>query len=149
VATKRQILGDFGEAAVVQFCFCGRCKRSKTLKKLPPNFKCADIICDFCGFMAQVKASTTSSLDVVPDRILGGAWSVQDERMSAGIYFPLFVVLKPELSKVCAVYYPPADLQTREIFVPRKPLSEKARRAGWQGFIYDLRSVKDRFVRLH
>ncbi|WP_353623138.1 hypothetical protein [Mesorhizobium sp. C372A] len=30
----------------------------------------------------------------------------------------------------------------------RKPLSETARRPGWQGFIYDLETVKDRLVRI-
>ena len=34
---------------MVKSCSCPRCKRSDTLVRLPPNFKCADIICDFCG----------------------------------------------------------------------------------------------------
>lgn len=37
-----------------------------------------------------------------------------------------------------AIYYLPADLQVPSMFVPRQPLSVTARRAGWQGFIYDL-----------
>jgi hypothetical protein len=32
----------------------------------------------------------------------------------------------------------PADLQAPEMFKPRNPLKASARRAGWQGFIYDL-----------
>jgi Dam-replacing family len=133
---------------VIHGCFCGRCKRERTLKKLPPNFKCADVIGDFCGFMAQVKASTAKTLDVLPDTILGGAWSVQKERMEAGIHFPLFVVLKRREAKNHSIFYLSADLQTREMFVPRNPLSENAHRAGWQGFLYALGAVKERFVRL-
>ena len=94
MATRRQELGEFGEAMVAKHCACGRCKRRGTLKRLPPNFKCADVICDFCGYMAQVKATTAKDVSVLPSRILGGAWGVQQERMAAGIYFPLFVVAR-------------------------------------------------------
>ena len=39
-------------------------------------------------------------------------------------------------------------LQNKEIFVARKPLSPSARRAGWQGFMYDISKIKNSFVRL-
>ncbi len=61
--------------------------------------------------------------------------------MDAGIYFPLYIVLVN--SKKFAMYYLSADLQTPEMFVPRKPLSSTAKRAGWQGFYYDLRTVPE------
>ena len=35
----------------------------------------------------------------------------------------------------------PADLQNFAMFVPRKPLSAKAKRHGWQGFMIDLRKA--------
>ncbi len=59
--------------------------------------------------------------------------------MKAGIYFPLFIVLSA--GRGHAIYYLSADLQTTKLFKPRKPLSTKARRAGWRGFEYDLRVV--------
>ncbi len=59
--------------------------------------------------------------------------------MEAGIYFPLFLVLV-EPQRRFAIYYLSADLQSREMFRPRKPLSENARRAGWRGFHYDLQA---------
>src|SRR5688500_9970616 len=58
MATARQVLGRFGETIVAKECACPKCKRSQTLKRLPNNFKCADLICDFCGYLAQVKAAT-------------------------------------------------------------------------------------------
>ncbi len=61
--------------------------------------------------------------------------------MEAGIYFPLFLVLVEGRSH--SIYYLSADLQPPEMFVPRKPLSSTARRAGWQGFVYDLTRVAD------
>lgn len=96
--------------------------------------------------MGQVKAATVSDVEKIPDRVLGAAWGPQKERMDAAIYFPLFLVLINGRSS--AVYYLSADLQRPEIFVPRKALSAAARRAGWQGFLYDLKPVKSALVRL-
>ena len=53
--------------------------------------------------------------------------------MEAGVHFSLFIVLENEMGTMC-IYFLPRDLQTEEMFVPRKPLSETAKRAGWQGF---------------
>ncbi len=144
--TKRQILGLAGELSVIKTCACPRCKRLKTLRRLPTNFKCADVICDFCGFLAQVKASASTDVTNIPNIILGAAWSVQKARMDAGIYFPLFLVLIHDNKS--AIYYLSADVQKPEMFQPRKPLSANARRAGWQGFLYLLKDVKAAFVRL-
>jgi len=140
MATAKQDLGRLGEELVVKHCPCPRCKRDRTLKRLPSNFKCADIICDFCGYLAQVKAQTTKNAGSLPRTVLGAAWSVQNERMAAGIYFPLFLVLV-QTPRLFAIHYLSADLQPREMFVPRKALSAEARRAGWQGFMYDLSHV--------
>lgn len=144
MATKLQVLGDKGEELVRSNVDCPKCKRTiKSLRALPRNFRCADLICDFCGFLAQVKTVTVDDIDKVPNNILGAAWGPQKERMDAGIYFPLFVVLMPPRSKGSPqIYYLSADMQTREMFVPRKPLSASARRAGWQGYIIDLSKAK-------
>jgi hypothetical protein len=56
--------------------------------------------------------------------------------MDAGIYFSLYVVLENEEGKM-SIFFLPRDLQTRQMFVPRKPLSATARRAGWQGYMID------------
>jgi type II restriction enzyme len=136
MATDKQKLGEFGEIAVVKHCACPKCKRIKSLRRLPVNFKCADLICDFCGYLAQVKAKTVKDTQILPKQILGAAWGPQRARMEAGIYFPLYLVLKT--SNAFAIYYLSADLQPPEMFVAREPLSQNARRAGWQGFYYDL-----------
>jgi hypothetical protein len=147
LATLKQDLGLFGEQRVVADCTCPKCKRAKTLVRLPPNFKCADVICDFCGYLGQVKASRVKRLDVVPKAILGAAWGPQNDRMQSSIYFPLFLVLVDDAWGY-SIFYLAADLQTPAMFKMRKPLSETARRAGWQGFIYELEAVKDRLVRI-
>ncbi len=147
MATTRQQLGAFGEQLVCARSSCPRCKRPKTLKRLPTNFKCAEVICDFCGYLAQVKTVTTNAIETVPNTVLGAAWSVQEDRMNNGIYYPLFLVLVAG-PKQFACYYLAADLQSPDMFSPRKPLSATARRSGWQGFMYILTEKKQAFVRL-
>lgn len=137
--TDKQKLGNFGEETVVKNCLCFGCKKRSTFKALPTNFKCADIVCDFCGFLAQVKACTVADLTRVPMRIPGAAWGPQKERMDAAIYFPLYIVLVR--GKAFSIYYLSADLQKPEMFIMRNPLSETAKRAGWQGFMYDLSQI--------
>jgi hypothetical protein len=146
MATAKHILGQLGELLVAKTCACPRCKRSGTLKRLPTNFKCADIICDFCGYLAQVKTMSSSDVSAPPRLVIGAAWRVQKERMDSGIYFPLFVVKVDGRRR--SVFYLPADLQSRHLFRKRKPLSKLARRAGWQGFMYDFRSLAGAFTRL-
>jgi Dam-replacing family len=68
--------------------------------------------------------------------------------MASAIYFPLFWVLIGASKTAYSIFYLSADLQVPSMFQPRSPLSPTARRAGWQGFIYDLRTVRDRFVRI-
>lgn len=131
---QRHELGQYGEQLVVQKCRCPRCKRSRTLRRLPPNFKCADVICDFCGYLGQVKTASVRDVNQPPARVLGAAWGPQQERMVAGIYFPLFLVLV--CGRDAAIYYLSADIQEPELFEVRAPLSKTARRSGWQGFIY-------------
>ncbi|HEY1607393.1 MAG TPA: DpnI domain-containing protein [Allosphingosinicella sp.] len=146
MATAKQELGALGERLVVQNCACPRCKQSRTLVPLRTNFKCADIICDFCGYLAQVKASTSLDGQTPPKRLLGAAWEPQRKRMYAGIYFPLFVVLVTPARDRFSIHYLSADHQSEELFLPRNPLRTGARRAGWRGFYYDLEVVRSRLI---
>ncbi len=146
MATAKQKLGEFGETVVTKHCSCPKCKRQKTLKRLPTNFKCADLVCDFCGYLAQVKASTASNNLPIPKKVLGAAWGPQKDRMDSGIFFPLFLVLKAKSKTDFSIYYLSADLQNLDLFEPRKPLSKSARRAGWQGFYYNMEAAKHGLV---
>lgn len=137
--TSKQVLGAWGERLVAKYCSCPKCKRSGTLARLPNNFKCADLICDFCGYLAQVKTMNVKVISPLPKQILGAAWGPQQARMEVGVYFPLFLVLKSVSEH--AIFYLPTDLQTAELFRPRKALSPAAKRAGWQGFMYNLSAI--------
>lgn len=146
MATANQELGELGERLVVQHCACPRCKQRRTLKRLATNFKCADVICDFCGYLAQVKAHSSKDGRTPPKRLLGAAWGPQKKRMDAGIYFPLFLVLVTPKQDRFSIHYLSADLQYEGLFQPREPLGVNARRAGWQGFNYDLDAAKNRLI---
>lgn len=149
MATAKQELGDFGEKAVAANVKCPGCKRSdRTIRLLPTNFKCADLVCDFCGYLAQVKSMTVKSPELIPKRVLGAAWKPQLERMEASIYFPLYLVLV-ESTRKFAIYFLPRELQTREMFIPRNPLSSTAKRAGWQGYEIDLTQVLGQPIKVY
>lgn len=79
---------------------------------------------------------------------MGAAWGPQKERMDAGIYFPLFLVLATKGLASYAIYYLAADLQQSSMILQRKPLSATAKRAGWTGYLYDLDQVRSALVRL-
>ena len=68
--------------------------------------------------------------------------------MHAGIYFPLFLVQIASSGRGKAIFYLPADLQLPAMFRARKALSKEARRAGWQGFLYDFSARDGLFTRL-
>ncbi len=54
----------------------------------------------------------------------------QKDRMKAGLYFPLFLVLVSPSGLKKAIYYLFADLQDSKMFVPGEPLKSTAKRAG-------------------
>jgi hypothetical protein len=102
------------------------------------------VICKFCGFLAQVKATTLpDGTDALPDRVMGAAWKPQQEQMIAGIFHGLYVVGFSGKGRLVQIDYVPAHVlqATPEVFLPRSPLSPTAKRAGWQGFTYDLRAL--------
>lgn len=121
---------------------CPRCGRAKHFRPLPTNFECVDVICKFCGFLAQVKATTAPSPGTAPASVLGAAWGPQHERIIGGIFHALYVVTFAD-KKLTRIDYVPSHMLGAfpGVFKPRKKLSETARRAGWQGFVYDLREL--------
>ena len=146
--TVYQETGNKGEQAVKKYCLCPECNKGK-LKILPPNFKCADVICDFCGFLAQVKARNVKKRGQKLVSLLGAAWKPQKVRMESGIIFPLFVV---DILRGRPVEIRYLDRKSQEnidgLYIPRKPLSRTARRAGWQGFLYDFSKVQNKIKTL-
>lgn len=142
--TTKQKQGAAGEQAVCQRVPCPSCGKARHLTRLPPNFQCADVICKFCGFLAQVKtAALGAGQTELPDKIPGAAWGPQQEQIVAGIYHGLFLVgLSPAGRLVLIDYVPPHILQgSPEVFEPRNPLRPTAKRHGWTGFVLNLKKL--------
>lgn len=142
MATDRQDLGDRGEKAVCKHATCPRCNRLRQFRQLPPNFECADIICKFCGFLGQVKATRLADdSDALPNRIMSAAWGPQHQRILAGVYNGLYLVgFRKDGRRLIRIdYVPPHILESApEVFEPRKPLGPNAKRAGWQGYLLNI-----------
>ncbi len=141
MATANQKLGEQWEKAISDLVSCPRCNKHKHLTRLPVNFQCADVICKFCGFLAQVKSTgLTEGKSDLPDYVLGAAWKPQQEQIIAGIYHGLYVVCYDQKDKLVRIDFIPSHILqvTPQVFQPRIPLSDTARRAGWQGFIIRL-----------
>jgi hypothetical protein len=142
--TAKQLLGAKGEAAVSKHVNCPRCGRKRHLTRLPQNFQCADVICKFCGYLAQVKALTLAQgSDELPRRVPGAAWGPQQEQMLAGIFHGLYFVGFSSAGKLVRIDYVPGHVlqASPNVFEPRKPLGPNAKRAGWTGFTYNLENL--------
>ena len=89
MSTKKQATGEYGENLVVKHCSCPKCKRrDRTFKLLPTNFKCADVVCDFCGYMAQIKTANVGNIDDLPRTVPGAAWGPQKKTHGRWNLFP-------------------------------------------------------------
>jgi type II restriction enzyme len=66
----------------------------------------------------------------------------QHQRVIAGIFHPLYVATFVG-GALARIDYVPAHMLGAypSTFKPRAKLSESAKRAGWQGFVYDLREL--------
>jgi hypothetical protein len=127
--TGKQQLGRLGERAVSQHVSCPRCSGPRHLSPLPVNFQCADLICKFCGYLAQVKAiSLPAESTDRPRWVLGAAWGPQQAQLIAGIFHGLYLVgYSPartlvRIDYVPATYYKRAQKSTyRERRCPARP----------------------------
>lgn len=107
---------------------------------LRANFQCADLICKFCGYLAQVKSMTLDDeAEGFPRHIRGAGWRPQHEQIIAGIYHGLFLVGFSKAGRLRLIDYVPADILrgSPKIFEPYV-LGPSARRAGHPMFNYNL-----------
>lgn len=151
MATDKQKLGEYGEKLVCKLCSCPQCKRSGMFKRLPNNFKCLDLICEFCTNVVQVKTSNQPNISKIPSSVPGGGWKWQEERLNSSWYTSLFLVVVNKKDKTnFAIYFLSKEVQRREMYVKRlKPLAPGTRREGWLGFNFKFSdSDKKLFVKL-
>ena len=141
--TRRQALGDFGELLVSNSIVCQRCP-SGTYELLPPNTPSVDLVCRVCGNVAQVKTLRCKEF-AIPRQLLGGAWRPMQILIQENLIPDLFLVLldSRDSTKVLFLRH---ELQSETMFVPRNPLSDRAKSPGWTGFIIKLEASMQNFT---
>lgn len=109
--------------------YCLNCDRT-SLDRLPDGTPVADFGCLGCGTLYQLKSKNGR----FGARIAGAAYKATLEAVRAGA-MPEYVLVEYDTRFKTAVYVD--AIRGRSIgedrVVPRKPLSAKAKRAGWQG----------------
>lgn len=109
--------------------YCLDCA-SDALDRLPDNTPVADFKCYVCGRFYQLKAKDGR----FGLRIVGAAYQPTVDCIRRGkMPEHIFVEFDKRFNTVVFVDAIPGRLITEDRVIPRRPLSEKARRAGWQG----------------
>lgn len=108
--------------------FCPACEGS--LLSVKPNTPVGDFICKNCSETYELKSKKGSFGYKIPD----GAYSTVVEKLQKD-EFPNFFFLNydVEISRVVNFFVIPRHFFTLSFIEKRKPLSQKARRAGWVG----------------
>jgi hypothetical protein len=95
-------------------------------------------------FFGQVKATTLKDgSDYLPDRIPGAVWKPQQDQIAAGIFHGLYIAGFRKSGRLVRIDYVPGHIleATPQVFEPRAPLKSTAKRAGWTGFTYNLKTL--------
>jgi hypothetical protein len=109
--------------------YCLNCERDE-LDQLPDNTPVADFECYLCKSRYQLKGKNGRLGKKIP----GAAYQPTIDAIRAGA-MPEYVLVEFDTRFATVVFVDalPGRLITEERIEPRKPLSSKARRAGWQG----------------
>ncbi len=132
--TIRQTLGDYGERYVADHFSCYVCNAKNSYELLPVNSTSADLKCVACRALAQVKTIRRSAARGLPPKVIGSAWNPQKLLIEKGCFVCLYFVVT-DMSDQPAVYICRPEYQSAEMFLPRKPLSDKAKTPGWIGYM--------------
>ena len=132
--TGIQKLGDRGEEFALReinkASGCLNCKHKRgKLKTLLGSFAAVDLVCEFCGQMYQVKTTKVENTSMLPTSVRGAQYPPLKDRMDAGIFHPLVIVLFKKgkngpdgltrtWKKTGTVWYLSPDLVEREMYYP-------------------------------
>ena len=110
-----------------QNLFCPCCGNIR-IEKMPNNSPVADVYCENCGEIFELKSKRTH----IGAKILDGAYHTMIERITSNVNPQLFVMQYSNLS-VTDLTLIPKFFFTPDVIEKRKPLPPTARRAGWVG----------------
>ena len=137
---KSRIYGESIEDWISDELTCRECEGA--LKKKPVNCKGIDHECSNCGETYQVKAQGkkfTFKDDAI--KIMGAEYNTTLKTISKENPNFFLVNYEEKDNIIKEVLYIPRKHISKDVVIPRKKLSENARRAGWQGCY--LRFLKD------
>lgn len=106
---------------------CPQC--SDSLRRTPNNTQALDFLCRTCTQGFELKSKKGKFGHTIPD----GAYASMLSRIKSGQATNLILLGYTENYVTKSVLVIPNRFLIEEIIVPRKPLGEHCRRAGWQG----------------
>ena len=116
------------ETWLVKNLFCPCCG-NKQINKMHNNLPVADMCCNSCGEIFELK----SKLNHIGSKIIDGSYNTMIDRINSNINPQLFVLQYSIEFSVKNLIFIPKFFFTADIIEKRKSLSENARRAGWTG----------------
>ncbi len=125
-ATQR--IRVMSETWAVNNLFCPCCGKERIIK-LPNNAPVADLICENCNEIFELK----SKKNKFGKKISDGAYATAVERIKSSTNPDLLALLYNERLQVTDLQILPKYFFVPSILEKRKPLSNTARRAGWVG----------------
>jgi type II restriction enzyme len=117
----------FSEDWVEKNFRCPQC--SDRLQRMPNNTKALDFLCGSCAQGFELKSKRGPFGQIVPD----GAYASMLSRIRSVQGASLILLGYTESYATRSVVTIPSRFLVEEIIVPRKPLGDHCRRAGWQG----------------
>lgn len=108
--------------------FCPCCGNLH-VAKMPNNSPVADVRCESCGEIFELK----SKKNRIGKKIVDGAYDTMIERITSNVNPQLFLMQYSTNFYVTDLILVPKFFFTPSIIEKRKPLSQNARRAGWVG----------------
>jgi type II restriction enzyme len=141
--SKSRIIGEAGEIYIKNNLQCQRCN-IQDFDKCKTNEPSKDLVCNNCGQRYQIKAanSKTKKNDDNSMKIMGGEYSTTINNINQEIdYLIIIYENNTNTYKIKNIYYIKKENITTNCIVPRKPLSQNAKRAGWQGCYIMLKNI--------
>lgn len=136
--SKLQITRILTEDWVLQNSYCPSCGM-KPLKEFENNRPVADFYCIKCSEEFELKSKREKFSNLVPD----GAYQQMTERINSDNNPNFFFLSYTKNWNVKDFFVIPKQFFTNEIIIRRKPLSEKAKRAGWIGCNIDISKITE------
>ena len=122
---KVRVMSEFW---LTQNLFCPCCGNAH-IDKMRNNLPVADVHCDNCGEVFELK----SKRNRIGSKILDGAYNTMIQRITSNVNPQLFVMQYSAKFFVTDLTFIPKFFFTPDIIEQRKPLPDTAKRAGWVG----------------